>query len=411
MRYAVLTITLICCLLGIGMAGQAGVSRLLINRGLAADLSISVDEAVYLSPSDPKVRYARAAALWRKGDVAGATKEFENAVALRPRDYVSWLNLANARDTNGDREGALTAIRQAVQLAPYYAQPRWHLGKLLLDLGQYDAAFSEFRRAAESDPTLLPDIIDLAWHLHPGDASAVRRTIQPATAASKIELTRFFIKQGELTQAVELFRETDGSDHIRRMLLTELLKAARFSEAYDVWSRGRVATDRSSNSGAHITNNSFEQIVNATDDRGFGWVLIGQGKGVRISQDADQPFAGEQSLQLDFNGNAPEQIGSQLALVEPHTRYRLKFASRTEELLTGGLPMVLVSEASGNRQELGRSVLLPGNNGWQHSAVDFLTGEASGAVLIIIKRTACGNSQPCPIFGRVWFDDFSLQKL
>lgn len=411
MRYAILAISLITCLLGIWTAGQAGLSRLLVNQARGATWSASLDKATYLSPSDPKGHYARAAMLWRRGQIAEATKEFENIVTLRPRDYVSWLDLGSARDVAGDKEGALAAVKEAVQLAPYYAQPRWELGKLLLDVGQYDEAFAELRRAATSHPTLLPETINLAWQVYDGDPRAVSQAIQPQTAAPQIALTRFFIKQGKLTEAFELFRATDGgSDQSRRMLLAELLKAERFTEAYGVWSRVRDANNRRDNGVTALTNSSFEHGIGEDDDPGFGWVLRRQAKAVRISQDGDQPFAGAQSLRLDFNGNTPAQIASQLVVVESNTRYLLNFAARTQDVVTGGLPVVVVTEASGNKHVLGTSVPPPGNSGWQRYTAEFRTGESTGAVVISIEREACVGRQQCPIFGNVWFDDFSLQK-
>src|SRR5687768_16762075 len=120
MRSFIAAIGLVACFLALGVCWQAGRTRLLINHRTDASLLASTDEAVRLSPSDPEAHYARAVVFWRMERFPEAIKEYENVVALRPRDYVPWLDLGSARDRNGDRAGALTAFREAVRLAPYY---------------------------------------------------------------------------------------------------------------------------------------------------------------------------------------------------------------------------------------------------------------------------------------------------
>src|SRR2546421_2391157 len=136
-------------------------------------LPASANDSIRLSPSDPQAHYARALVLSRLGQLDDATREFERAVALRPSDYVLWLDLGNARQSSGDDEGALLAFREAARLAPAYARPRWEMGQLLIRAGRPDEAFEEFRHAVASRPTLLPEVIDYAWKAYGGDAGAI----------------------------------------------------------------------------------------------------------------------------------------------------------------------------------------------------------------------------------------------
>jgi hypothetical protein len=98
-------------------------------------------------------------------------------------------------------------------------------------------------------------------------------------------------------------------------------------------------------------------------------------------------------------------------LVEPRASYRLSFAARTREVVSAGLPLVVVTDAGDDtRQPLGRPVVLPqGTSPWQDYVVEFTTDEATSAVLISVRRQDCPSS-PCPIFGQVWLDDFSIRK-
>ena len=73
--------------------------------------------------------------------------------------------------------------------------------------------------------------------------------------------------------------------------------------------------------------------------------------------------------------------------------------------------MVFVTDARGkDGNALALSPPLPtGTKGWQDYAVEFTSGETTGAVVIGVQRQNCPSDQ-CPIFGSVWFDSFSLQK-
>ena len=100
----------------------------------------------------------------------------------------------------------------------------------------------------------------------------------------------------------------------------------------------------------------------------------------------------------------------QLILVEPNTRYRLGLAARTQELMTTGLPTVELTDANGGRALTPPILLTRGDVGWQDYTAEFVTGPATSAALLTIQRQEC-SLPPCLIFGRVWLDDFSLQKL
>jgi len=386
-----------------------------INYKDDAGLLASINEAIRLSPLDPEVHYARALVLWRMEQLPEAIREYESVVALRPRDYVPWLDLGSTRDNNGDEEGALSAFKEAVRLAPHYGLARWELGNLLLRMGQRDGAFTELRRAAMSDPKLLPDVIDLAWEAYRGDAQAVQQAIQPQSPQARLALAHFFVNHEKTTEAMDLFRSTSGTTvKDRHALLTALLAARRFTEAYEVWVSGRDAGSKQNPRViSAITDGSFESDINL-DDPGFGWQLASNLQAVRLSLDTNEPHTGTYSLRLYWSGdsNPSTSVVSQLVLVEPKTRYRLSFAVRTQEMLTIGLPMVTVADAGGDDGPvLAQSKPFPrGTSGWQDYTIEFATAETTSGVRITIRRETC-NMVPCPTLGQAWVDDFSLERL
>jgi Flp pilus assembly protein TadD len=382
----------------------------------------AAEEAVRLAPSDPESHYALGIALVDAGRAADAVKELELAARLRPRDSEIWLKLGGTREDPGDDQGALAAYQQAIQCAPAYAQPRWQFGNLLLRMGRTEAAFAEMRRAAESDPVLLPALIDLAWGVLKGDAAAVRTAVQPRSSDSRLMLAKTFARRGKPAEAVALFREAgEVTAAGRRELVTELITAKDFSEAYEVWSSGRDKHSSNAKDGTRdgiegglgtITDGGFEGEINL-DESGFGWQLRRDQPGVAISRDTGQPRAGVYSLRVDWTGNSNPAgaVVSQLVLVSASTRYQLRFAVRTEEIVTGGLPLIVVTDASGSAPHaLASSAPLPaGTNGWQELTLEFGTGDTTRSVLISLQRQSC-PSGPCPIFGRLWLDTFTLEK-
>jgi hypothetical protein len=95
--------------------------------------------------------------------------------------------------------------------------------------------------------------------------------------------------------------------------------------------------------------------------------------------------------------------------VAPRARYRLQFAVRSEDLVTGGAPFVVVLDAN-DEKVLGASDLIKIEKDWREYMVDFEAPESNGAIKIVLRRNNC-ESSPCPIFGRLWLDNFSLRKL
>lgn len=394
------------CALAASGAWRAGAARLLAKYAGASLASETARRAVRMSPEDPETHSALGLVLYNTKE-AGALAEFESAVALRPRDYVLWLQLGRAREEAGDAEGALLALGEALRLAPFYSAPRWQYGNVLYRRGRTDEAFAEMRRAAESNPSLYPALADLAWGTYGGDASAVERAASPRNGAEQLALARLFARKGRPDLALSHFRaagELDADD--RRRFLKELLAARQFAAAYEVWAGAR--------GGAGVfTEPGFEGRVNISE-LGFGWRQERAFEGVTLSIDTQSPNSGARSLLVEWGGHASPGVNviSQLVLVEPGVRYRLVFHARTESVKTGGPPVAVVTDASAeDARTLAESKPLPqGTSAWHEYEAEFTTTPKTEAVLVSLRRQNC-DANPCPMFGRVWLDDFSLRKL
>ncbi len=413
-RYAAAAVGLFICLFCIWIVWREGQSRRWSYHAVEEGSLEAANRAVALAPTDPLAHRARAIAFLNQDMLTEAVEEYRQAVALRPHDYQLWSSLGLARMQQGDFDQATTAFIEAARLAPYFGQPRWEYGMLLLSTGQYDQAFSELRLASASDPDLFPPIIGFAWDIFGGDAQAILRAIQPQTEAARLALARSFLTHEKTAEAFELFNLTETETiEDRRNLLAALLSARRFNEAYEVWQTLQGAKQGERQSGiARISEAGFEGRTRF-EKSGFDW-QIGENLGAfRAVQDALAPHGGARSLRLEFDGDSPLSIPlvSQLVLVEPGTKYRLKFAARCQDVVIGGSIYVTVTDAANGEKTLGQSPQMPqGTIGWEDYTLEFKTGETTNAVRIAIIRQDC-KAALCRAFGRLWFDDFSLERL
>ena len=359
------------------------------------------------SPLDAQVHSARAATLYNAGLASEAANELELAVSLRPRDDYLWLRLAVLRDELHHPE-ALRAFDEAVRRAPYYGHPKWQRGNYLLRSGRYDDAFADLRFAAASNQSLVPSLIDLAWGVSRENPQLTEQWAGITDDRKRVAFARFMAGHGRAREALDQFRSSRVvSLQARRELISDLISAHAFREAFEIWRGMDPADDRLTT----IHDGGFE-VSNTLDNSGFGWRFAHSSQGARMSFDANQPQAGKQSLLVTFLGYSEPNTAllSQLLLVEPRKHYEVKFDVRTENLLTGGLPVITVADASGNRNVLGQSNPIGfESSAWQSLSFDFRT-DNEAAVELRLQRKPCNNA-PCPIFGSLWLDNFTIAEV
>jgi len=413
-RYLAALTVLFVCVCGALTSVRAGLSRLFSAYGSANQSLEASERALGFSPQDPEAHYARALSLEGAVRNQEALKEFEQAVALRPRDYFLWQELARLREAVDDKNGAIEALNEAIALAPGYAQPHWQLGNLLVRADQPGQGFAELRLAVNSDPSQYSAMIDLAWGLHEGDAAAVLALSRPRDSCEVFLLASLLVSRDRVNDAMELLRPTVHNlpPDDRASLTTSLIAAGRFSEAFEVWAAGRGSALAGTQVGAEkVFDGGFAGSIDA-NERGFGWKPTQATAKVHILLDPNSPESGQRSMRLEYLGGFDPAVPvvSQLVIVAPHTRYRLRFSARTQDLKSAASPLVAVREVNGNLGVLAQSLpLSDSTSGWQEFAIEFDAANST-AITINIQRQPC-SSNPCPIFGRAWFDSFSLQRM
>ena len=144
---------------------------------------------------------------------------------------------------------------------------------------------------------------------------------------------------------------------------------------------------------------------------GFGWRVADLPETIRIGLDDENKSHGGNSLGFIFNGNSePSQpMLSQIIVVEKNRQYQLSFDFRTEKIVTGGVPVVQLILKKHDADFVYKEIKIPLNQtDWKNSTTAIKTDAQTEAVEIRLTRQTCQQSN-CPIFGRLWLDNFVLK--
>lgn len=400
-----------CSLFAMRTAIAYGVSQLLVTYALTTGNAAAAKKAIQVSPKDAEAHLAGAGILSLSRAPEQSLIELEQAVALRPADYRLWLELGLVRDQIGDTRGALRAFDEAIARAPHYSQPRWNRGNVLLRSKQYEAGFKDLNQAAKSNPKLIPNLLDLAWGLSRSDVALTEQLVELNGDKMRIAFAKLLARHGRAPEAVAQFVQAhDVSDSIKGELIDQLSAKGAFKEAFVIWKTLHGPQAEAPRAGPSIYDGGFEGPL-AFGERGFGWRIPRALQATTISLDSSQPHTGAKCLRIDLNGNANAGWLSQLILLEPSTRYRINFASRSQDVVSGGLPFVVVTDASEGGKQIGQSPpLAKGTSDWHVYSIDFTTTEKTSGILLSVQRENCTTS-PCPIFGSLSLDSFSVEQL
>jgi tetratricopeptide (TPR) repeat protein len=374
----------------------------------------AAETATRLAPSDPLAHWSLATLRQRSlaiDDLQSSIADFERAVGLSPRDFRLWVDLGRAREQAGDLTGSEKALRRAVELAPFYVWPRWHLGNFLARRGRVGEGFAELRRVIESDPSKRAAVFDLAWTIYGGELAAMRDAFGDSQSV-QADFAGYLLGRGRLDEALQIWSGLNAAEkkeraETLRVLVDHLIAGKRFRDALKLsndLTAGKAEAGR-------IRNGSFEQPVTQNGTGLFDWRV----PSVTQAQAALDPTgARDGSLSLRISFNAPGALDfhvAQLVAVEPAGHYRLSFYVRANSLKSAAMPVVQVISADGKM--LAESApAAPDKSDWQQVTMDFKMPPNLDGITLRIGRAPCtAEGGVCPIFGTVWYDDFNLQLI
>ena len=379
----------------------------------------SAEAAVRLSPNDPATHLmvARLSQIsFHPEGVARALREYEAAASLAPNDYLIWLEAGRARAALGDPEGGIATLRRAVALAPNYAQPRWHLGNALLRAGDAEGAFAELRRAADAEPSLRPQVFNLAWQVYGPDMARVIDVVGK-TPEARAQLVGVLAGRGRFDDALAIWGSlAEGERHDHPDTGVELARSlygrGQFHLALRTFRETGAAPPELA--AEKVSNGSFESDIGQPGRQPFQWE-VKPTAGAQIAIDARAAAAGRRSLRIVFNSMGQVEFNSvaQVIVVEPSTHYRLTYSLRTEDLRSVATIFVAVSDAGPPEAPLPATTAVTnapaGTNDWRQSFIEFTTGPRTEAVWVRVIRAGCPEGT-CPIYGKIWYDDFNLER-
>lgn len=374
--------------------------------------------AVSMAPDDPLTHW-RIAQVSQKllplDQQALSIVEYEKAVSLSPNDYRLWMSLGTAHGRAGDPARAEQALRRAVELAPSYAYPRWYLGNLLLRNARYDEAFTELGLAAAADPELQPQQFNLIWQVYSTDPEGLQNAVGP-TALARAKFALYLLNQTRFEDGLRLWNslstdEQRANKETAEAIIASLNAAYRFHDAAKVWNE--ITTEKYQAQVGRIFDGSFEEPVAYGPETVFGW-QVKNAPQMQIAIDPGRGHLGDRSLRLAFQvrGNLEAINVSQLVPVAPNTEYDFECFVKTEKLETGAAPQVQIVDPV-NGGALASSSMAPGGtNEWTPINLSFKAGEKTEAVFLKIVRISCARDETpiCPIYGTIWYDDFSFKR-
>lgn len=373
--------------------------------------------AVRWAPDDPLTHWRLATLEMRDfsaANINAAVEQYQLAVKASPYDFRYWVELGRSLEAAGDRDGAEKALRHAVELAPSYSYPQWHLGNVLLRQGKVDEAFTHLTRAAAADNAMQPPVFALSEQVYGNDINAITKVLP--SPALRMQFALNLVNTNSFDEAARVLRMISDADQkaqsdIGNQIVQALLVKKQYRAALSISREIEPDTSQLPVLG-QVWNGGFESDVALLDPKPFRWQINSRPQ-TQISIDT-LAHGGGRSLRIVFRASARlDSIPvSQTVIVEPDTNYRLQFYQRTEKLATGAAPFVAINdEVFGG--PLAKSEPAPGGtNDWQQITMDFKTRPQGDGIAITFSRGNCGEpTEICPIFGTVWYDDFNLQRI
>jgi tetratricopeptide (TPR) repeat protein len=375
--------------------------------------------AASLAPNDPLTRWRLAQATQKNlplDQQIQAIGEYENAVRLSPNDYRFWMALGTASEQAGDRVKAEQALKRAVELAPHYAYPHWYLGNLLLRSGRYDEAFAELRIASEADVEFQPQQFNLIWEIYGADLEGMKNAVGESSLR-RAKFALYLLNRQKYEEGLRLWDALSADDkranrETAEAIVNNLVTSWRYHDALKVWN-DIAPNEKLRAEVGRVFDPGFEDASSYGAEAAFGW-QVKQVPQVQIGIDPVKSYSGINSLRLAFHvrSNIEDINVYQLVPVAANTEYEVEFYISTEKLETGGPTLVQIVDPT-TLAVFNTSPGAPiGSSEWTRVSMTFKTGDKAEAVLIKIARPSCGTKEApiCPIFGSVWYDDFSIKR-
>lgn len=388
---------------------NAVASRLDTKR---VELKPVADWLIQMAPNDPQTHFS-AARLFEKtfdsSDLARSLTEYEMAVALSPNNFMTWVDLAKARNLNGDVEMSLTAYKRALELAPNYAAVQWVYGNALIRQGEPDAGFPLIAKAAASNSDYAQPAALTALQIFDGVIEKARRGLGD-TDITNAALAAVLAEQGQYDEAFIAWSKLTNpkAQQLGQTLMGKFAAAKRFQLAAQISSAFRTNEIEKPVVG-QITNGGFENGVKLRNTGLFEW-QIAEGTQPEIGLSDGQTHSGTYCLLIMFRTfeTAAFRSVSQTAAVVPGAEYEFEVYYKSDVKTSASLKWEIV-DAMTTLPIVNTPPMTPVVD-WTPLNVRFKVPADSDGIIIRLVREGCSGPS-CPVNGNLSVDDISIRRL
>ena len=390
----------------------------LANHYAAGETSEGLGRAAHLEPGNAEHSYFLGR-YWQynfdQPDLPLAISYYQRALALDPRSANTWMDLAGAREAQGDTAQAREAFEQAQKAHPISADVAWRYANFLLRQGEIRQAYSQVRRAVAEDPNRAAAAVSVCWRANPNIEMILDQAL-PRSAAVYREAIRFLSNEHEGSAALAVWKrlaELHPRIELKTVfpLLDELFVEDFIPEARSVWEQAvemAGITPSAPSDGSLVWDGGFEGDF---IPGGFGWRWRPD-PGVQFTFDRETKHSGGRSLRITFDGTENLNFTHlfQYVPVQPGKTYQFSAYVKTEEITTNrGLCFAVFD--SRNPGATGRLTPdLTGTQPWTRLELSFTAGSDTRLETVVLRRIP-SEKLDNKLRGTVWVDDVAVVPL
>ncbi|NDQ56873.1 MAG: hypothetical protein GZ088_07355 [Acidipila sp.] len=370
-----------------------------VDRLEAAGSPSSLQRAIALQPDKPEL-YNRLGLLFLFSDDDNSNRALavlQKATQLNPYSGAYWVDLAVAREQQGDLSGADQALQSARRIESNTPNVLWQDMNFALRTQQTDRALRDGRellaKASEYTGRVLSQLAPVV------PVPALVRDVLPATLRSFSDAIEIITKQNHMDAAGVLWTRILALNeapitYYLKALLDGALEAGDVSLAQRVWAdsitRGWIAGDVTTARQPLYNGDFHHPFLNY----GFDWRIVPQ-PDASVWLEGQGPMPGLQSLCVEFSDKARAGFAhiAHAIPVEPNTFYTLHGYLRTNRLSSPGGAYLQVAEALPRAGQVSTTSPVMGTGGWREVALRLRTGSETRMVQLSLVRPGVGSGE------------------
>ena len=329
---------------------------------------------------------------------ARAMAALERATGLNPYAGNVWVDLALAREQQGDVAGAEQAISRARAAEPRTPSILWHEMNFALRREQIERGLGLARELLAEAPEYTGRTLTLLSSV--ASPAVLVRDVLPDMLSSLTGAIEIFSRLNNRPEAAEplwtriLALNQAPSTYYLRMLLDGVLDSGNIPLAGRIWGdairRGWIAGDTAALNEPLYNGDFHYPLLNF----GFDWRVTPNPE-ASVWIEARGPQPGQQSLCVEFSQNARAGFAhvTHAVPVEPDTYYNLHGFLRTDRLSSRGGAYLQAFEIQPRRGLIATTVPVMGTGGWQEVSLRLETSHETRLVQLALVRPGVGPGE------------------